>query len=607
MDSSNLRWVYGPTYRAQDVSNEAVDKFKSIIQQIYLDQNRTRDEVLSHLQDSHGFSLSTNQFSKATKRWGFYKQPRQVRTNVQPPESITEEEEEEPPNPLNPLDDLFDFEPDVLDTIDETEACFETGGENVTDSQILEDVKGQFSYTGRNFVSEPPPSTNQSQPQAVDADFPCAALPFDRERSLQESAQKILQQLKTTQKFETRPFHINSKILAQVSFDNRINKKSRVQYLTCCYLFEEAVQCLERSGKTFDRKQHRVLRSNIDRLFALYRRDKDKLLASPNISPDMWSILCVTEQAGILDDLVDRLETNGLQFMTAVRACLGLCEEWMELVDIGLPRGVFQYDSLLLHQNAGKAIQNICRPLSEQSRFDVWQEAGYLFAFVWSNEQLEPANSSSWLKGAEISGLSPTQFLAIICRMIVYMAARISPDFRTISGKRDDAVKFICRLYLQAIEKLKTTNQSRTIKEAFANHFCQHHLRPDIDSENGNLESVQSYQRAAADFVSEEDKDTFAQGVLQAATLHEGARGTGFGSLASSRATNSASDSSSYLYAQQQCLTLLSSNPTMTRSLASGSSRGSSLHSFRAFQAASRAMATCLKEDQGKYIQSIED
>ncbi|KAF5576374.1 hypothetical protein FPCIR_12633, partial [Fusarium pseudocircinatum] len=95
MGSSNLKWVYGSTHRAQDVSNEAVDEYKNIIQQLYLDQNMTREEVLSHLKDTHGFSLSTNQFSKATKRWGFYKQSRRARANVTPPESITEEEEEE--------------------------------------------------------------------------------------------------------------------------------------------------------------------------------------------------------------------------------------------------------------------------------------------------------------------------------------------------------------------------------------------------------------------------------------------------------------------------------------------------------------------------------
>lgn len=292
MSSSNLKWVYGPTHRAQDVSNEAVDEYKSIVRQLYLDQNRTREEVLSHLRDAHGFSLSTNQFCKATKRWGFYKQPRRIRTNVQPTESITKAAA---PNPPNSLEELFDFEPDILDTIDETEACFETGGDNVADSQILDASQGQFSPTGSHLVSEPLPSINDSQ---------------------------------------------------------------------------------------------------------------------------------------------------------------------------------------------------------------------------------------------------------------------------------------------------------RTLKKRFLTYLCMHHAVSDIDlEERRSLQSVQSYQRRAEDFVLGNNRDTLTQEIRQAVQLCTDIR---------IRASNPYL--LSYPFAHQQFLTLLSSNPAMTRSLASGSSRGSSLNSFRAFQAASRAMETCLKEDQSEYI-----
>ncbi|KAF5684621.1 hypothetical protein FDENT_6626 [Fusarium denticulatum] len=407
---------------------------RSIIQQLYLDQNMTREEVLSHLQGVHGFSLSTNQFSKATKRWGFYKQPRQVRTNVKPPESIAEEEA---PNQLNSQEELFDFEPDVLDTIDETEACSETGIENSIDSQILEHVQSQFSYTGRNLASELPPSLNHSQPQAMDVDFPCDAVPFGTDKSLPESSKGQLEKLKNARKLETGSHSSSSKTFAKVFHDNRINNKLRVDYLTCCYLFQEALHCLDKSGNGLGKRDHCVPRSNMHKLFAPYRREKDKLLASPTISLDMWSILCLIKpyKAGTLDDLLDRLDTNDLQFTDALEACLGLCEKWIELAVKGLPKGALQFDSLLLHQNASESIKNTCRPLREQSRSDGWQEAGYLFAFVWSNEQREAANSWSWLKEAEISGLSPTHFLATMSRIIVHQAARKSLDFGTISGR----------------------------------------------------------------------------------------------------------------------------------------------------------------------------
>ncbi|KAF5533807.1 hypothetical protein FMEXI_11599 [Fusarium mexicanum] len=260
---------------------------------------------------------SSNQFSKATKRWGFYKQPRQVQRRTQPSEPITKEEEAP-----NPLEDLFDFEPDVLDTIDENEAYLGSGDENVADSQILEDVQGQFSDTGKSLVSEPPPSLNHSQPLAMDAGFPCEASPVGTDKSLPESSNRQSEQLKAAPKLETVLHSIISKMFTRVSLDDLINK-SRVDYLTCCYFFEEAVGCLERSGKSVDNLEHQVPRSDTDKLFAKSRRDTDKILASPDSSLDMWSILCLLEvnQCHNMDNLLDRLDITDLQFMTAVRGC----------------------------------------------------------------------------------------------------------------------------------------------------------------------------------------------------------------------------------------------------------------------------------------------
>ncbi|EWG54141.1 hypothetical protein FVEG_17253 [Fusarium verticillioides 7600] len=567
MSSSNLKWVYGPTHRAQDVSNEAVDEYKSIVRQLYLDQNRTREEVLSHLRDAHGFSLSTNQFSKATKRWGFYKQPRQVKPDVQPPESI---DEEVGPYPLIPLDELLYFEPDVLDTTDETEACFEADGENCADLRILEAVEGHFPSTRRHVVSEPPPSINDWGSEAIGVDFPCEALPFGL-----ESFKSHLHQLNTARKLQKGPHSISSKMTNLIPYNDHINK-SRVDYFVCCYLFQEAVDCLGKFEKSVDKRERQVTRSDMDKLFAQYYRDEDKLLATPNESLDMWSILYLLEarQLVIPDDLLlDRLDTNDLQFMTVVKACLELCEEWIELVRKGLPKVAFQFDSLCLHQTAGKAVHNLCHPLYEQGRFDIWLEAGYLFAFIWSNEQRKAASYWCWLREAEISGLSPTYFLAIICQMIVYVTAVSYPNIWRIVCEGDAAAKIICAVYLQSIDYMKSC-ESRSFKRLFIYFFFNHHTRSDLDPEERKaLESVQSYQRRAADFAYKEEPDILTQKV------------------------NSALYSESYSYVHQQYLSLLKGNPTMTRSLASGSSRGSSLNSFRAFQAASRAMETCLKKD----------
>ncbi|KAF5983436.1 hypothetical protein FBULB1_3747 [Fusarium bulbicola] len=370
MGSSNLKWVYGSTHRAQGMSNEAVDEYKAIIQQLYLDQNKTREEVLNHLKDVHGFSLSANQFSKATKRWAFCKQPRQVRAKIQPPESIIEDDEQ--PNPLILLKELFEFESDVLDAIDETEACFQTGSECIKDPQTFEDVQEQLSHSGTALVSEAPLSIKHS------VDIPCDALPCNTDKHLLESSKGQLQQLETARKLEIALNSIGSKTFSKIPFGSYINNKSRVDYLTCCYLFQEAVDCLETSGNALGNREHQLSRSNTDRLFTECRRDKDQLLASPTSSLDMWSILCLKEphKVSIPDDLLDRLDINDLRLMNEVKACLRLCEKWIGLVVKGLPRGALQFDSLLLHQDASKAVQNMYHPLRKQGPVDLWQEAG---------------------------------------------------------------------------------------------------------------------------------------------------------------------------------------------------------------------------------------
>lgn len=443
----------------------------------------------------------------------------------------------------------------------------------------------------------------------MDVDSPRDAVLCDADRNLPESSKRQLQHINAVRRLEAGPHSIISKTLAQVSFNNHVNNhvnnKLRVDYLTCCYLFQEAVHCLESSVKSVGEREHRVLRSDIDKLFAPYRRDKERLLASPTTPLDMWSILCLIEpkKGFIPDDILERLNINDLQFMNAVKACLGLCEKWVELVVKGMPRDALQFESLLLHQNASKAVQNICRPVSQQGRFDTWQEAGHLFAFVWSNEQRVAANSSSWLKEADISGLSPTYFLALMCRMVVGKTAKTFSSFRTFSSKGDNAGKPICRLYLHAIRKTKETNKVQTLKKIFITCLYLHHAESDLDlEERRSLGSVQSYQRTAEDFAFKEERDPLAREFSQATALHGDVQTKNSGSLASSRWTSSASYASSYLCSNQQHLTLLSSNPAMTRSMASGSSRGSSFNSFRDFRAASRAMATCLKEDQDELI-----
>ncbi|RKK71816.1 hypothetical protein BFJ69_g10673 [Fusarium oxysporum] len=65
-----------PAPRAARLSEKAVDEHKELIGDLYWTQNWTRDQVINYLQTNLSFNISKDQFSKATRRWGFNKQPR---------------------------------------------------------------------------------------------------------------------------------------------------------------------------------------------------------------------------------------------------------------------------------------------------------------------------------------------------------------------------------------------------------------------------------------------------------------------------------------------------------------------------------------------------
>ncbi|KAG9494879.1 hypothetical protein J7337_013108 [Fusarium musae] len=77
----------------------------------------TRPEVISYLKDNYRFNLSTSQFAKATKHWGFYKQPRQARTLARALEATALADPES-------SGAIFDLEVDALHAANENESLF---------------------------------------------------------------------------------------------------------------------------------------------------------------------------------------------------------------------------------------------------------------------------------------------------------------------------------------------------------------------------------------------------------------------------------------------------------------------------------------------------
>ncbi|QKD48946.2 uncharacterized protein FOBCDRAFT_196412 [Fusarium oxysporum Fo47] len=63
-----------PAPRAARLSDKAVDEHEELIGDLYWTQNWTRDQVINYLQTNLSFTISS--VLKATRRWGFNKQPR---------------------------------------------------------------------------------------------------------------------------------------------------------------------------------------------------------------------------------------------------------------------------------------------------------------------------------------------------------------------------------------------------------------------------------------------------------------------------------------------------------------------------------------------------
>ncbi|KAI1033957.1 hypothetical protein LB503_010983 [Fusarium chuoi] len=618
---------------------------------------------------------STSQFAKATKHWGFYKQPRQARTLVQALEATTLLEPE-------PLGAIFDIEVDAFGADDEDESLFHIDStldipKNAKDD---EDLCSELSRKAGDTSLEAQKSHRKTRVSSnrchvADVKSPTANAP---EAQIPSTLRFVPPRWRLP---PPKVLNLTQKVALRCGTAPQLY----LDYLACCYFFQDSFDCIEERicGRTIadenlmrqfldlmritksassgqsvisllrdshlleavegDADQTSVLPYTTaqDRMLfhaylsAIYsviqgkenrarrhlgrlRQIRDELLASPNCSLNMWSILHIqgdTIHDDIPGDLVDRLDIDDGEFLYLFRLCLSLCTEWLEVVEKGVSgHALVQFDSLFLHTDGAATSQDISRLIQKQSCLDTWQEAGFLFAFVWGNAQQRTPISSSWWKQVEISGISPSHFLAVTCRMIVHHTT-ISPNLGEGILWEYVTEEFISLLYLEEIDNFMTKKLSpQTIKRDFLQHFIKHHTWSELEPEdNGSIKRVQNYQQRVLDNVirhrmdSAEHRSSVQETSPKVTNLKTDIQKAPSFSLGSNKSNNSSSRSTSSSHGRQRYLSSLSNNPTMTRSPASGSSRGSSMNSFRRFQGASAAIAIRLKDYQGLHMQSLDE
>ncbi|KAI1044219.1 hypothetical protein LB505_008619 [Fusarium chuoi] len=619
---------------------------------------------------------STSQFAKATKHWGFYKQPRQARTLVRALEATTLPEPE-------PLGAIFDIEVDALGADDEDESLFHVDTTLGPNSDIPKNAKGDED------------SCKEPSHKAVDTSLQAQK----SHRKTRVSINRChVADVKSPTRIANAP---KTQIPSTLRFSppgllNRTQKavficgtapELYLDYLACCYRFQDSFKCIRgnirfsgnivpdenlirqfldlmRIAKSTsmgqsvisllqdfhlleavegDADQTSVLpcttaqdrmlfhaylstiysviqgqENQARRHLCRFRQIRDELLASPNYSLNMWSILLIQGDSmheSTPDDLIKRLDIDDGEFLYLFRLCLSLCKEWLEVVEKEVSRhALVQFDSLFLHTDGAATSQDICRLMQKQSCLDTWQEAGFLFAFVWGNAQQRTSISSSWWKQVEISGISPSHFLAVTCRMIVHQTT-ISPNLGKGILWEHVTEDFISLLYVEEIDNFITKKLSpQTIKRDFLQHFIKHHTWSELEPEdNGSIKRVQDYQQRVLDNViryrtnSAEHHSSIQETPPRATNLQTDIPIAPSFSLGSNKSNSSSSRSTSSSHGRQRYLSSLSNNPTMTRSPASGSSRGSSMNSFRRFQGASAAISIRLKDYQGLHMQSLDE
>ncbi|TVY79619.1 hypothetical protein Focb16_v008167 [Fusarium oxysporum f. sp. cubense] len=675
MASSRLTWVYTRQDRAKDVPKDVIDKYKDIIRQLYLDRNMTCLEVIVHLKDNHKFNLTTSQFAKATKRWGFYKQPRQAKTKALEAAIVQEPE---------PLGAIFDIEVDASGADDENASLVHTVDTLVPDSHIPKNTDNEGAS-----CKEPMPENEDTSPEDRN----------HHQRTRPSTGQCHTADVKTSTRISIAPrTQISSTSRCLPTFltfrrqrtlrNHDAMPESSSDYLACCYLYQDSFDCIEenircigdkdtaadnfirqfldlmrvsttammgsyaiglletsrifevverdadeRSTFSYTSAQDRMLlHAYLSRIYALIegledkvqlhlgrsRQIRDELVASPNCSLSIWSVLHLQQESSQRDnpgDFLARLDIEDGEFLHSFQMCLRLCKQCLQMVEKGdSSHALVQLDSLFLHPYDAAISQDISRLIQKKSCLDTWQEAGFLFAFVWGNAQQETSIPSSWWKQVDVSGMSTTHFLAVTCRMIIHQTIISHKDVWEDFGWSYVTKELICTLYLDKIEDFMTTGRSpKDIKRDFLKHFTMHHTWSRLEpADNRSIKRVQNYQWRVLDNVIRQrmesaKDDSSVKEASQAPPLQTDIRIADSFSLGSGKSNKLSLRSTSSSHDRQRYFSALSNNPTMTRSPASGSSRGSSMNSFRRFQAASTAMTIRLKDYHGSHMQSLDE
>ncbi|KAF4485725.1 hypothetical protein FAGAP_11422 [Fusarium agapanthi] len=212
-------------------------------------------------------------------------------------------------------------------------------------------------------------------------------------------------------------------------------------------------------------------------------------------SIDLWTLLRLQgrKHHNISQDLLDSLQWDNTLFASDMERCLTHC--WRTLRDTQCPKPFPGYDKERLEGMNPTKMSDLAlqkRPLY------LWRKSSFLFTHFWKHIQLERESPLPW--GQSLPSISATHFLMIVSRIIVQRSLLVSESNNGPLGLQPSDVSLYCEIIPALLYDNSFTPEHA--KREFATQFVEHHSWSPPSARKGDVAiEVQTHQMEALESV----------------------------------------------------------------------------------------------------------
>ncbi|KAM0339562.1 hypothetical protein ACHAPU_010861 [Fusarium lateritium] len=551
MAPREISFVHSRAPRASGLSDKAVDEHKELIGDLYLSQNFTRDQVIDYLKTNLSFNLSPDQFSKATRRWGFHKQPRGgPSTQRSPNETVSQSAPSriasDEPSCTTTADDSTDQEETLTkesskrprsdaSSISRRSDITANGPSSPLPRRPLKRPKPRSesgdataegsSHMQLSFVTDGDvtftPSTIEESPRSqymyddkLSAEYlSCCyrytkafsyyckiSIPFQHKTSsAKQRRTRILDMARTAKTRRTSEVvRVMMESELQMSNDPLIeegpNPCPSDEVEMCCmqsFLFHRHLALIyaHRSGDTSRVEEHLDKARNFTRAF-------DTL--GPQ-SIDLWTLFHLQgkKDDNIPESLLNSLKWDNTLFTSDMKHCLTHC--WRTLSDTCyLNPSQRAFPGFDWEQLKGMKPTEMSNLALKKSSLYLWKKSTFLFTYFWKQIQLERESPLPW--GQSLPTISATHFLMFVSRIIIQRSLLASKPNEGPLGLHP----LDTSLYRDIIQELLYASlyAPQDVKREFVTQFVKHYSwTPPAARKSGLALELQTYQMEALESV----------------------------------------------------------------------------------------------------------